>query len=274
MTTARSLNELQINELTDFASELADSAGAAILPYFRSTLSIDHKPGKGEFDPVTIADRDAEARMRDLIVQRYPEHGILGEEHGYTEGSSGLTWVLDPIDGTKSFISGLPMWGTLIALYDGQQSVIGVADQPYLQERYIGSAPQSMLRNKSRTTAIKTRHCSSLSQATLMATGPDIFTTSQEKQCFDTVADAVRMTRYGGDCYAYCMLACGFVDVIIESGLAPYDIQALVPVVRHAGGRITNWGGGESLDNGQVIAVGCESLIDDIVLLLRHASLD
>lgn len=274
VTTACSLDESQIRELTAFACELADVAGAVILPHFRSAVSVDHKPGKGDFDPVTIADRDAETHMRRLITQRYPEHGVFGEEHGYTVGSAGLTWVLDPIDGTRAFISGLPLWGTLIALYNGAQSVIGVADQPYLQERYIGAAPQTQLMSPSLQAAINTRSCSSLSQATLMATGPDIFAGEQEQRAFESVAQAAKMTRYGGDCYAYCMLASGFVDVIIESGLAPYDIQALVPIVHHAGGRITNWAGGESLDNGQVVAVGCASLLQEVIPLLSHVALD
>jgi len=223
VTTAVPLDNSALSELTAFACELADAAGEVILPYFKRPVATDHKPGRGRFDPVTVADRAAEAAMRQLISERYPQHSVFGEEQGYTEGESGLTWVLDPIDGTRAFIAGVPVWGTLIALYNGQRSVIGVADQPYLQERYIGNDQQAQLQ------------------------------------------------RYGTDCYAYCMVASGFVDVVIESGLEPYDIQALIPIVERAGGRVTDWQGGNALHRGQVVAVGCESLLDEVTGLLNQS---
>lgn len=274
ITPARSLDNTELQELTVFAGELADAAGSVILPYFRSPVAIDHKPGRGSFDPVTVADRAAETEIRNLISGRYPDHGILGEEHGYEMGSAGLTWVLDPIDGTRAFISGIPLWGTLISLYNGERSVIGVADQPYLRERYIGNSLQSVLTTAAGTTPLRTRNCAHLSEATLMSTSPEIFQTSAEQAAFESVVRKVKMTRYGGDCYAYCMLASGFVDVVIESGLEPYDIQALVPIIENSGGKVCNWQGGCSLQHGQVVAVGNNTLLDEVLPLLHQAALE
>ncbi len=267
VTKARSVSRSELYELTEFAGQLADAAGAAILPYFRSSVEIDHKPGRGDFDPVTVADIAAETVMRELITQTYPEHGIFGEEFGSFTGTSGLTWVLDPIDGTRAFISGIPLWGTLIALHNGEQSVIGVADQPYLQERFIGNSLQATLYTRSGETRLHTRQCDKLSQATLMATSPDIFDTAHEKDKFESVAAAAKMTRYGGDCYAYCMLASGFVDVVVEAGLQPYDIQALVPIIENAGGYVTDWSGGNDLASGRVVAAGCQALLQEVIAL-------
>lgn len=272
VTTAKSLDNSELEALTSFACELADAAAAVILPYFKTPVPVDHKPGRGSFDPVTIADRSAEAAMRKLISERFPQHGVLGEEYGFVEGESGLTWVLDPIDGTRAFIAGIPLWGTLIALYDGEQSVLGVADQPYLQERYVGSRLKAELQSRSGALTLTTRECHSLSEATLMSTSPDIFTTTAQQSAFYSVAEATRMTRYGADCYAYCMLASGFVDVVVEAGLQPYDIQALVPIIERAGGRVTNWRGDRNLDSGQVVAAGCESVLEEALALLNQAA--
>jgi myo-inositol-1(or 4)-monophosphatase len=271
-STAVPLDNATLDRLIAFAGELADVAGSVILPHFRSQVTVDHKPGRGGFDPVTVADRAAETAMRELITMRFPDHGILGEEHGARDSASGLTWVLDPVDGTRAFIAGIPVWGTLIALHNGERSVIGVADQPYLRERYIGVPQQTILQTPAGTHVLHTRPCVRLSDATLMTTSPDIFRTVEEKDAFDAVSDATRMTRYGADCYAYCMLASGFVDVVVESGLQPYDIQALVPIVEGAGGCVTNWRGGNSLHHGQVIALGDSTLLEQVVACLSGAS--
>ncbi len=271
VTTAHPLNNLELESMTEFAGELADLAGQAIVPHFRSPVQIDDKPGRGYFDPVTIADRAAETVMRDHIKKHFPEHGIFGEEHGYETGVSKLTWVLDPIDGTRAFITGMPLWGTLIALYDGCRPVVGVVDQPVMKERYIGNTLQAVCVTAAGVQNIRTRQCNQLSDAVLMATAPEIFQTASEQNAFGALSDAAKMTRYGGDCYAYCMLSCGYVDVIVESGLAPYDIQALIPVIERAGGIVSDWQGGSAENGGQVVAVGSREIHQEVLDILQPA---
>lgn len=255
----------QLNEYLDFSERLADEAAAAIMPYFRQTLGVTDKGDGALFDPVTVADMAAETAMRQLITMTYPEHGILGEEAGEKLGSSLFKWVLDPIDGTRAFITGLPLWGTLIALNDGAVPVIGLMNQPFTGERFTGSALGSFCNGK----PILTRKCAELSSATLMCTTPDMFTTPKQKAAFERVAQRARLLRYGGDCYAYCMLAAGFVDVIVEAALQPYDIQALIPIVEGAGGVVSNWSGGTAQNGGQIVACGDPALHKQILDLLN-----
>ncbi|RKS18982.1 myo-inositol-1(or 4)-monophosphatase [Pseudomonas sp. WPR_5_2] len=256
----------EIAEYESFAEQLADAAAAAIQPYFRANLDVEDKGGR-VFDPVTLADRAAERAMRELIQDRYPAHGILGEEEGSVVGSSELIWVLDPIDGTRAFITGLPLWGTLIALNDGQRPVLGVMNQPFTGERYIGT-PDGAWRNG---TKLQTRSCQGLSSATLMCTTPDMFDTPVRREAFQSVASQAKLARFGGDCYAYCMLASGFVDVIVEANLQPYDVQALIPIIEGAGGVITAWDGSTAQNGGSVVACGDPVLHAQLVGLLRHA---
>ena len=262
-----SLSAEQLAEYQAFAEQLADAAAAAIAPHFRAPLAVEDKGGR-LYDPVTAADKAAERAMRELIRARYPEHGILGEEEDAVIGSSPLTWVLDPIDGTRAFITGLPLWGTLIALNDGQRPLLGVMNQPFTGERYVGT-PAGAWRNGA---PLKTRACPSLSSARLMCTTPDMFDTPARRQAFDAVAAQVQLLRFGGDCYAYCMLASGFVDAIVEASLQPYDIQALMPIVEGAGGVVTAWDGGPAQNGGAVIACGDPQLHAQLVELLRHAA--
>lgn len=260
------LNAERIDEFRAFAERLADAAAAAIQPHFRAPLAVEDKGGR-LYDPVTVADKAAEEAMRALIQAQYPEHGILGEEQGVALGSSPLTWVLDPIDGTRAFITGLPLWGTLIALNDGTRPVLGVMNQPFTGERFVGT-PQGAWRG---TTALKTRACADLGSATLMCTTPDMFDTPARKAAFERVAGAARLMRYGGDCYAYCMLASGFVDVIVEASLQPYDVQALMPIIEGAGGVITAWDGSTAQHGGCVVACGDAALHAQVVEMLRTA---
>jgi myo-inositol-1(or 4)-monophosphatase len=214
-----------------------------------------------------LADKAAERAMRELIQDRYPAHGILGEEEGAVAGSSELTWVLDPIDGTRAFITGLPLWGTLIALNDGERPVLGVMNQPFTGERYIGTSDGAWCDG----VKLQTRSCQGLSSATLMCTTPDMFDSSERRDAFQSVASQAQLVRFGGDCYAYCMLASGFVDVIIEASLQPYDLQALIPIIEGAGGVITSWDGSTAQNGGTVVACGDPALHAQLVELLRHA---
>lgn len=257
----------QLSEYQAFAEQLADAAALAIQPYFRSNPEVMDKGGH-LFDPVTVADQSAERAMRELIHARYPSHGVLGEEEEAVIGSSGLTWVLDPIDGTRAFITGLPLWGTLIALNDGQGPVLGVMNQPFTGERYVGN-PSGAWRNG---IPLKTRSCDGLSSAILMCTTPDMFKTPERREAFESVATKVRLLRFGGDCYAYCMLASGFVDAIVESSLKPYDVQALIPIIEGAGGVITTWDGLPAQHGGSVVACGDPRLHAQLIELLRHAA--
>lgn len=261
------LTPKQFVEYQTFAEQLADAAATAIKPYFRSELKVSDKGGS-LFDPVTAADRAAERAMRELILASYPDHGILGEEEDEVAGSSALTWVLDPIDGTRAFITGIPLWGTLIALNDGQGPVLGVMNQPFTGERYIGG-PSGAWRNG---TLLKTRPCENLGTARLMCTTPDMFETTARRIAFEAVAKQAQLVRFGGDCYAYCMLASGFVDAIVEASLQPYDVQALIPIIEAAGGVITSWDGKSAQYGGTIVACGDRRLHAQLVDLLRHAA--
>lgn len=249
----------RLGEFRAFAERLADAAADAIRPYFRSALAVEDKGAAG-FDPVTEADRAAERAMRALILDRYPGHGILGEEEDAVAGAGEFTWVLDPIDGTRAFITGLPLWGTLIALNDGTGPILGVMNQPFTGERYTGGG--GAWRNGE---PIRARRCAGLREARIMCTSPALFDTPARLAAFQSVAAEAQLVRYGGDCYAYCMVASGFVDAVIESGLKPYDTQALIPIVEGAGGRMTTWDGASAQHGGTVVACGDPALHAELV---------
>lgn len=259
-----------IAELTEVAHLMADAAGAAILPYFRSdTLRADNKlAGAGGFDPVTEADRAAERAMRDLLAVHRPQDAILGEEFGAQTGSSGLTWVLDPIDGTRAFISGTPTWGVLIAVGDADGPRIGIIDQPYTGERFIGTPLGAALIRAGGGHAIKARPPRDLAQAILFTTFPEVGT-PQEGAAFRAVAQQVKLTRYGMDCYAYALLACGQIDLVIEAGLNAYDVQGPIALIEAAGGIVTNWEGGPAFDGGRVLAAANPHIHAQALALLR-----
>lgn len=243
-----------IGNRLEFAQKLADAAGAVITPLFRAHGAVDDKAAPGAFDPVTQADKAAESAMRALIAEHFPDDGVLGEEHEDTPSASGYTWVLDPIDGTRAFILGLPLWGTLIALNDGTRPIFGVLDQPYTGERWLGGQGQNNFADRTGNRPLKTSATTALSDAMVMATHPEIFSTPKERVAFERVADQCRMVRWGGDCYAYGLLALGAVDLVVESSLKAFDIQALIPIIEAAGGLVTNWQGGTCYDGGQILA--------------------
>ena len=265
------MSEADTQRFLAFADTLADAARAAILPYFRAEMIVDHKGGE-RFDPVTEADRAAETAMRALIEREFPDHGIIGEEFGEKPSKSGFTWALDPIDGTRAFISGLPLWGVLIALAQDGVPRIGVMDQPYLDERFKGwtggDAIGASLRARGQTRPLKTRPCAGLDEATLSTTDPTLFK-DKEAEAFARVRQHVKLTRYGYDCYAYAMLAAGHIDVVIESGLKPFDIQALIPIIQGAGGDVCDWDGEDASGGGRVLACGDVGLRIELKALLR-----
>lgn len=239
------------------AHNLADLSGPAILKHFRSPVAIDNKAAKGSFDPVTKADRAAERVISQALKKLHPDHGIVGEEYGTREGAGRYSWVVDPIDGTRAFIMGSPLWGTLIGLLDNGEPALGIMDQPFTGERFWSGATASYMRvGAGAARKIKTRACASLAEATLTSTHPDLFDGPAQQKTLAALKSAVRMTRYGGDCYGYCLLAAGYVDLIVESGLKPYDIVALIPIIERAGGVITTWDGGTATSGGNIVASG------------------
>ena len=246
--------EETIDGLAAFAGRLADASRDVILPYFRQNVAIDDKAGEHEFDPVTVADRRAEEVMRSIIQADRPHHGIVGEEFGVTSGNSPYTWVLDPIDGTRAFIMGMPLWGTLIGLLQDARPIVGIMDQPFTGERFVGTADRALYFRGNDRQTMSTRATERLEDALLASTSPDMFTDSEDMDRFSAVSGACRMTRYGGDCYAYCMLASGHADLVVEAGLKSYDIVALIPIVEGAGGVVTTWDGGDAAEGGRIVA--------------------
>ena len=270
MLTRSSISADLSAELRATAHAMADAARAATLPHFRSAgLSADNKLSGG-FDPVTVADREAETAMRAVLAARRPEDGVLGEEQGASEGNSGLTWVLDPIDGTRGFISGTPTWGVLIGLQDAAGPFYGIIDQPYIGERFEGGLGQALVSGPHGARALGVCASVALAQATLFTTFPEVGTIA-ERVAFEAVRDRVKLTRYGMDCYAYALLAAGQVDLVIEAGLHPYDISAPIAVIEAAGGIVTDWQGDPVHEGGQVLAAASAALHAEALKLLQGA---
>jgi myo-inositol-1(or 4)-monophosphatase len=239
------------------AHVLADLAGKAVRPYFRKPLSIEDKGGVHGFDPVTAADKAAERAIRRHLGKVEPDHGIIGEEFAARKGAGRYNWVIDPIDGTKAFIMGSPLWGTLIGLMDGETSVLGVMDQPFTGERVWSSPRGTHWRlPDGKTKRVKTRACSQLKDAVLTTTSPDLLTGAKDQEAFQRLKSRVRLARYGGDCYGYCLVAAGHVDLVVETGLKPHDVVALIPIIERAGGRMTTWEGQSAEKGGRIVAAG------------------
>ncbi|MBP0481247.1 histidinol-phosphatase [Sagittula salina] len=255
-------------ELIATAHELAEAAGSAILPFFRSQgLVADNKLTQG-FDPVTAADRASEQAMRAVLARRRPQDAVLGEEFGQTEGTTGLTWVLDPIDGTRAFLSGTATWGVLIAVSDQNGPLLGVVDQPYTSERFTGGLGRADWTGPRGGGALRTRGTSRLEDAILFTTFPEVGS-AIERAGFEAVRDRVKLTRYGMDCYAYALLAAGQIDLVIEAGLQAYDIQAPLAVIEAAGGIVTDWQGGSAHDGGRVLAAANTTLHAQALEILK-----
>jgi histidinol phosphatase-like enzyme (inositol monophosphatase family) len=250
------------------AHALADAARIETLRHFRSDeLGAENKYDVG-FDPVTVADRGAEIAMRDILAKLRPDDGILGEEFGSTEGSSGLTWVLDPIDGTRGYLSGTPTWGVLIAVSDSNGPILGIIDQPYIGERFAGGLGVSEMHGPQGRRALKTRPARALTDAILFTTFPEVGTQA-ERSAFSAVSAKARLTRYGTDCYAYALIALGQIDLVVEAGLHPYDVQGPIAVIEAAGGVVTNWQGQPAHMGGQILAAANAEIHAQALALLN-----
>ena len=261
--------ELQA-DLVACAHQMADAARAAILPHFRGTSLDTVSKEADRYDPVTVADRAAEAAMRAVLADLRPHDAILGEEGGTQDGTTGLTWVLDPVDGTRGFVSGTPTWGVLIALCTPGGPVYGIIDQPYIGERFEGGFGRARLLGPLGERALAVAPSPGLAEATLFTTFPEVGT-AQDRIGFDAVRDAVKLVRYGCDCYAYALVAAGQIDLVIEAGLQAYDIAAPIAVIKAAGGIVTDWDGGPVHHGGRVIAAASPALHAEAMTLVRGA---
>ncbi len=252
-----------------FLKRIARVAAEQTLPRFRTTSLIDNKYKTG-FDPVTEADREAEKAIRTLINAAYPQHGILGEEFGGENLDHSHVWVIDPIDGTRAFISGIPVWGTLAGLTIDGDAVAGLMAQPFTNELFMCDGDASWYEGPGGTRRLQTRKTVDLAEATLFTTTPALFK-ERKRAAYDRVEKSVRLARYGTDCYAYVMVAAGFVDLVIETGLHPYDIVALIPIIEKAGGVITTWDGGPAEKAGDIIAAATPELHAKALALLNQS---
>jgi histidinol phosphatase-like enzyme (inositol monophosphatase family) len=255
-------------ELRACAHAMADAARAAILPHFRGTALGTVSKEAERYDPVTVADRASETAMRAVLADLRPDDAILGEEEGTKDGTSGLTWVLDPIDGTRGFVAGTPTWGVLISLNTGAGPVYGLIDQPYVGERFEGGFGHARMTGPQGERALAVSPSATLADATLFTTFPEVGT-AQDRIGFEAVRDAVKMVRYGCDCYAYALLAAGHIDLVIEAGLQAYDIAAPIAVIEAAGGVVTDWTGGPVHDGGRVLAAASPALHADAMALIQ-----
>ena len=262
------LSDFEAQDLISTAAELAAAARLATLQHFRSDgLTADNKE-VARFDPVTVADRLSETRMREILARRRPQDGILGEEFAPVAGTSGLTWVLDPIDGTRGYLSGTPTWGVLISVRDKTGPIYGLIDQPYIQERFEGGLGRAEVNGPMGRRALKTRASRALSDAILFTTFPEVGT-PEEGAAFRRVAPKARLVRYGMDCYAYALIAAGQIDLVIEAGLQAYDVQAPIAVIEAAGGIVTDWQGRPCPQGGRVLAAANAEIHAEALALLN-----
>ena len=264
------------SDIVELANKLADLAAEQTLPRFRASLAVSDKgatvgaPTTGRFDPVTAADREAEAVMVQAIKARFPDHGIVGEEHGTHQADRTNKWVLDPVDGTRAFISGIPTWGTLIGFQTDGSAVAGVMDQPYLGERFLTTVDGPKLRHRDGSTrSLVTSNVRELAEATVTSTDPNLFSEGFERDAFGRVSRTALLTRYGLDCYGYCLVALGTIDAVVEAGLQAYDIAALVPIIEAAGGVVTTWEGSSPLNGGRIAAAANRHLHEQILQALN-----
>jgi myo-inositol-1(or 4)-monophosphatase len=244
--------------LTCFALKLAEAAGKAILPHFRSNAAIDVKPHES-WDPVTEGDRAGERAIREIIEANFPTHGILGEEYGEKRGTSGLTWILDPVDGTRAFVIGLPTWTTLIGLYEDGEPKLGVVSQPFIGDTFYGNPDGAWLDHRGATECLKVRPAVPLADAALGTTTPHLYK-GKDRVGFENLRHAVKVTRYGGDAYFFALLAAGHLDIAMDAGLQTYDIAALIPIIRGAGGTVGCWDDADPRRGGNILAASSPSL--------------
>jgi myo-inositol-1(or 4)-monophosphatase len=254
-------------ELTRFATLLAEASARAILPYFRQNARVDVKDGP-VWDPVTEGDRAGERAIRALIEEHYPEHGIHGEEYGLKEARSPFTWVLDPVDGTRAFVCGMPTWATLIGLSLEGKPVLGLMNQPVVGDMFLGNPQGAWHDHRGTITRIATRKGIHLGAAAIGTTAPELYRSEENQRRFQALRARAQLTRYGGDAYFYCMMAAGHLDIAMDCGLQPYDIAPLLPIVTGAGGVAAEWTGGDVSRGGNVITAGSPALLEEALAVM------
>lgn len=260
-------------ELDNFLIELNRAAAGVILPLFRADHGLIDKGGDQGFDPVTEADKGAERAIRALIAERYPDHGVIGEEYGEDRPTTDFVWVLDPVDGTRAFIAGLPLWCTLIGLRFQGRPVLGSISQSFLDELYIGHAGGARLMTGGESRPLNVRPCPDLRQALIATTDPEACFRGAERDAWRALRKATRLARLGCDAYAYAMVAAGTIDVVVESGLKSWDIDAAIPVIQGAGGLVTDWRGQTvGGDGGQIVIAGDRACLDAALAILAPAA--
>ena len=254
-------------ELTRFAATLAEASAAAILPWFRKNVAVDVKDGP-VWDPVTEGDRAGERAIRELIERHYPDHGIHGEEYGIKQGRSPFTWVLDPVDGTRAFVSGMPTWATLIGLnYEGRP-MLGLMNQPVVGDMFYGNPEGAWHSYRGTVAPIMTRKGVPLARATVGTTAPELYRSEENQRRFQSLRGKAQLTRYGGDAYFFCLMAAGHIDIAMDCGLQIYDIAPLLPIVTGAGGVAAEWTGGDIAKGGNVITAGSQALLDEAMAIM------
>jgi myo-inositol-1(or 4)-monophosphatase len=262
------LTEQNIAEALSFAKQAVRGGGEIALRYFRQALAVDNKLSKGSFDPVTRADREVEAYLREELIRSCPDFGVIGEEDGATPGTTDINWIVDPIDGTKAFISGFPTWGILVGLQQDDRVLAGLMYQPATGELFYGSGAGAFLEDKGQTLAMQSRQTVCLEEALLYCTHESMFATQDNLAAFRRISGKARLQRFGGDCYSYCMLALGQVDLVVEDTLQPYDIVPLIPIIEAAGGVITDADGKTPVGGGFVVAAANKKLHEEVMALL------
>ncbi|PZF78649.1 histidinol-phosphatase [Aestuariivirga litoralis] len=256
-------------ELTRFAIALAEASADAILPYFRRNTAVDVKDGP-VWDPVTEGDRAGERAIRALIERHYPDHGILGEEYGVKHGRSPFTWVLDPVDGTRAFVSGMPTWATLIGLTFEGSPVLGLMNQPVVGDMFHGNPEGAWHSYRGDVSPIRVRRGVPLARATVGTTAPELYRSAEDQRRFQDLRARAQLTRYGGDSYFFCLMAAGHIDIAMDCGLQPYDIAPLLPIVTGAGGVAAEWTGGDVAKGGNVITAGSQPLLEEALAIMAH----
>jgi myo-inositol-1(or 4)-monophosphatase len=259
---------LDWQDLTRFAIALAKASAKEILPFFRRNAPIDIKAGP-VWDPVTEGDRAGERAIRALIEERYPDHGIHGEEYGIKEGSSAFTWILDPVDGTRSFVCGMPTWATLIGLNFEGRPVLGLMNQPFVGDMFYGSPEGAWLDHRGASQPIRTRTGIALSAATIGTTAPELYRGEQDRRSFERLRQKAQLTRYGGDAYFFALMAAGHIDIAMDADLQAYDIAPLLPIISGAGGVYAEWTGGEAAKGGNIVTAGSQALLDEALAVLQ-----
>lgn len=265
------MTQVDLHAQIEAVAELMPTAGAIALRWFRTELDVTNKLGEAGFDPVTRADHEVEAYLCTELARRFPEHRIFGEETGASGGSGPLRWVIDPIDGTRAFVSGNPLWGIMVGLDDGERALGGVVHIPYLNETFAGTRGEAWLRRGAESKSVRSRRVERLGEAIVYCTHPDTIGEGSRARAFSELVGRSRMVRYGGDCYSYCLLALGQVDLVVEGCLQPYDVIPVIPIVEGAGGVMTDWRGGAAEPGGFVVAAANRALHDRALEVLSRA---